>query len=157
MVPLLLFALLAPPDVEPPDPRPTFKVTLRKPADRLEVVHRKGEVAWRITSRTGIGTADVRLSGGESPRVPSVEFPPARGLESFSLDDGRGKMEAHLDREHGRTVRHFNARGRLVDQPTPNGATLTVEPLAGGGIRAVFASDRPAKRWSLHWIDFYRR
>lgn len=152
---IVLVLLLAAP-VEPPDPRPTFRATLRRAVDRLDVLHRKDHVAWRVHSPGGIGGAVVELTGGEAPRTIHVEFPGLNNLESFTLDDGRGRIEGRLAREGGAVVQHFDARGRPVAAAVKGGASLRIERLPAGGIRAVFTADRPGRRWQVEWINEYR-
>jgi hypothetical protein len=134
------------------DKRPSFGVKLRKSEDRFETILEKARVVWKVTSKSGIGGAEVDLKSGEPPRVVVIRFAGMKNLESFRLRAGRVKLSSRLGRGRGLL---FDEKGDLVADPMSSIGSLSVEN-KDGHIEVTLRTTKPGKRWAFRWVNEFR-
>jgi hypothetical protein len=153
---LALLVALAFGMVDQPEPAPAqFKATLKKEKeDRFEATGRNG-ATWKITSKSGIGAATVELKSGKMPEKIVIRFAGMRSLEGFKLSAGGVALEAPAWRDANRT-KYFDRKGKVVKGAKGSAGSLTIET-KGNDVEVTLVNPFPSTRWSLSWVDAYRR
>lgn len=137
-----------------------FGVKCRKAEDRVQPLVEMDRTIFRITSKSGIGSAEVTLVGGSWPRQMVLRFTEWNGmLEHLSVGGNKLSLSGNL-RTRPRTVSFFDANGKPVEDRAKAVYVLTVESKEGGKVVEVvlppgFGSPE-TKTLKLSWIDAYR-
>ena len=152
MLPLLLVLLAADPK---PEPTPTFAHKLRKADDAFEASTKAG-VVWTITSKSGIGGAEVELDKGDAPAKITIRLAGLKNLESFTLRDGLIRLSTRLGEGGTKRVLHFDDKGKLTVDEKARIGSLIVERTKDG-VDVVLTSKKPGKKWSFRWVNEFRR
>ena len=153
---LTLAALAALALADEPEPAvPKFEATLRKSDDKFESSADKAGALWKITSKSGIGGATVSLKAGPAPKKVVIRFAGMPSLESFHVQDGALKLSGRLERQ-GKSEFYFDDKGKAGADPKSAAASLVVTK-KGDDVEVVLTNKKPGKKWSLSWVDAYRR
>jgi polygalacturonase len=148
----LAFALAD--EAEPPPPK--FKAALRKTDDKFESSSEKGAAVWKITSKSGIGGATVSLESGAAPKKLVIRFAGIKNLESFGVQDGELKLQSRLERGGGKREVYFDDKGKMVTEAKTAAGSLVVQR-KGDDVEVVLSNPKPGKKWTLSWVNEYRR
>ena len=151
----------------------TFKVVTKQKKDRVKVSGKGDQTVFSITSPRGIGGATIQRTAAHWPKevVVRLHF---RGLESFSVSNGKIKLSASVLSHSGNTrLLHLWEEGKegpRLDKDSPYWMDIRVADAQGkpaGGLpqghgyfemilpKALFGGN--PKSLNLGWIDFYRR
>ena len=149
----ILFTLTALSDAEPPAPK--FKAEFRKTDDSFASSQDKSVIVWKITSKSGIGGATVTQTTGAAPKKLVIRFVGMRSLESFQCTNGTTEVTGQLDRGK-KTETFFDAEGKSGADPKTAAASLVIEK-KGDDVEVVLTMTKPQKKWTLSWIDAYRK
>jgi hypothetical protein len=156
---LVLFTNSLPVAAEPPK-APRYTAKLRKADDRFEAVTGPTGVVLRITSKSGIGSAQIHRTEGPAPAQLTLHLVGLRTLEAFNLTDGKRKVSGSLARDGARTVRSFDKAGKVTSDPKATAVTLAFEKKAGMDVIVVTITHArgvtPGARWDVRWVDAYR-
>ncbi len=144
-----------------PDPKPErVTCTLRKKEDRAEISYEPGALVVTITSKSGIGGAEVDTGGTKAPPRLVLRFPGLRSLEGFKIHDGTLALEGKLGFEGEHSQHLFDSRGREVKEERDAVYRLEVRRLEKGGpIQVTVTYPRAApdgRKWKVEWVDAYR-
>ena len=156
-----------------PDKRAArFKITTRRPDDRIEVHSDPDTTVFAVRSPFGIGRADIERLGDRWPQAVALRLY-LRGLEDFRISNGRVTLGAAASVREGKPQVRLWADGgedTSLDEKSPlwteirilgdDGRPATEIPLKGGYFemtlpRALFEGN--PKSITLNWIDFYRQ
>jgi len=150
---------------------PELEISVRKPADRVEVRYEGTAAVLDVTSPSGIGGATVRLPTGDLPRTVFLCLH-LRGLESLRMSDGKATVAVSVLSHSGNPVLvHLDKGGQREVKVAPDGPYQPGVKVVGpdgkpGGIPLqdgyfrvevpkALLEQRPAVL-NLEWIDFYR-
>jgi hypothetical protein len=154
------------------EPRVPFRVTTRKPDDRVAVHLLEDRATFTVTSPSGIGGATVTRNGDRWPAQVVLQHR-LRGLEQLQVENGNvtltvmvssseghrtslrlsetGKQEVWVDRSSPfwTEVRIVDAQGRPSGEiPPKEGAFEITLP------QQIYSAKLPSL--TMNWIDFFR-
>jgi hypothetical protein len=160
---LICLALVLLPGAGPasddPDPGPVLRCAFRKPEDSFASRQGPAGLVLTITSKTGIGNAQLTVPKGELPRTFVLQFANIDRLESFTFTDG--PITASGEYRDIKAAFHFDRAGKAVADRKDAALSLVLD--AKKDPRRVeisveyAASVRPGKDIRLAWINAYRR
>ena len=150
---------------------PEYRITLRKPDDRLTVSVEQQRTVLTITSPSGIGGATVERTGPQWPQ-PLIVRLRLSGLESCTVSNGRITLQAAVT-SHGDHARRLHVIEAGKEKPIGQGSPYWTEiKLVGAGGKPAgkiplkdgyFEMELPKallqeqpKSLNFGWIDFYR-
>jgi hypothetical protein len=170
---LSLFALgcfslsLDPADANQPQPKPEVKTIgftykPRKAEDSLNAALTKdGGVIFGVTSKSGIGGAEIILTQGDWPQKLSLHFLGFKDyLESFNIGNGKVMLSAAL-RDRPKTTWYFDQAGKPVNEKDRAVYTMTIE--VNEKERRIEVTLPPnlctkeTKSLKVEWIDAFRQ
>jgi hypothetical protein len=137
------------------EPTPKFEAKFRKTDDKLEASVEKAGVVWKITCPSGISGATVDLKSGPAPKKITIRLVKFQNLEMFRIEDGNLKLAGQLDRK-GKKTTYYDDKGKPGADPKTAAVSLSVEQ-KDGNVDVVLTCSKPGKKWTLNWIDAYRK
>ena len=153
------------------DDTPPFKITTKRDNDKVDVKAEKDRVAFSVYSPFGISNAVIERVGEKWPDAVVLRLH-LKGLENFSVTNGKVKLEGSASLQGGKPVVRLWKDGKEdapLDAKSPywtevrilggDGKQATEIPLKGGCFemplpRAFFEGN--PKTITVIWIDFYR-
>ena len=147
----------------------TFDIKTRKPADQIKVKIDEDSATLDVFSPSGIGGVTITLTRGTWPKTIVLRLH-LRGLESFTISNGKIKLRGSVLSHSGNTKRLYlgkegkGERGERQAETTIkvfNAAGKQIEGLPGEGgyfeitLPKALLEGQP-KSLELGWIDFYR-
>jgi len=151
--------------------RPLFKITTKRPADKIEVMTAAGTSVLAVRSPGGIGQAVIERAEETWPQKTVVRLH-LNGLESFQVSNGKSMLSvsvsSHADQRRirfwkdGKEDSPLDPNDRIwldVRMLDENAKPTENLPLKNGYFELqmpkVFFKDNP-RSITLRWIDFYR-
>ncbi|MBN9518213.1 hypothetical protein J0H58_06795 [bacterium] len=147
---------------------PSYKVEVRKAADTVVARTEKDRTVFLVTSESGIGGADITLTGGAWPERVTLRFAYEKGKPFRSLEDIRLRTDRVVvqgaEKQSGRMRFCFVGADGGQDVIEPGGAEpagyldVRVRPGADGLDVTLPANLlRGSRQLRLSWIDAFRR
>lgn len=144
---------------------PKIESKLRREGDSITVREKGKGVQIVITSKTGIGSAEVRLTEGAWPKDVTLRFEYADGLgngfkmlEGFTLTTERLRIDGS-HKQSGALPVYFPDSEGTYDQNSPPGGHLrvTCAPVEGA-MELVLPAHllTGSRRVLISWVDAYR-
>lgn len=150
---------------------PLFKITTKRPADKIEVMASADTTVISVRSPGGIGQAVIERVEEKWPQKTVVRLH-LTGLESFQVSNGKSMLSvsvsSHADRRRIRVWKDDMEASpleskdqlwidvRILDENSKPTENL---PLKNGYFELqmpkAFFEENP-RSITLHWIDFYR-
>ena len=153
------------------DDTPPFNITTKRDDDKVDVKAEKGEVAFSIHSPFGISNAVIERAGEKWPDAVVLRLH-LKGLESFSVTNGKVKLEGSASLKDGKPLVRLWKDGKEdvpLDAKSPywievrilggDGKQAKEFPLKSGYFETVLPKalfEGNPKSITLSWIDFYR-
>ncbi len=169
----LLGSLVPAQDGATPRSQPArFKITTKRPDDRVDIEVDKDRAVFTVQSPFGISQAVIERALEKWPAVVVLRLR-LKGLESFRASNGRATLHAAVSIREGKATVRWWKDGKedaLLDRTSPfwtdlrilssDGRPASVLPPQDGYFelalpRAFFEGDPQAI--TLDWIDFHRR
>ena len=151
------------------DDIPPFKITTKRENDRVEVKTEKNKVVFTVLSPFGISHAVIERTGEKWPDTVVLHLY-LKGLENFSVRNGKMKLEVTVSSQDGK-VRLWKdeKEDSPLDATNPywmnirmvgnDGKPAKTIPLKDGyfemQLPKAFIEENP-KSITVNWIDFYR-
>jgi len=150
---------------------PPFKITTKRDDDRVAVKFEKDKVIFTVHSPFGISHAVIERAGEKWPASVVLRLH-LKGLENFTITNGKVKLEGSASLQDGKPVVRLWKDGKEdapLDAKSPywievsilggDGKQAKEIPLKGGYFemvlpKAIFEGN--PKSITLSWIDFYR-
>jgi hypothetical protein len=146
-----------------------FKITTKRPDDRVEVVFKDDKAIFVVRSPFGISNATIERTTEQWPDEVVIQLR-FKGLESFKVSTDNLKIEASVS-SHDGSVRLWKdgKENAPLDSKSPywieikildsEGAPTKAIPLKDGSFEMQlpekFLEANP-KSFKVEWIDFYR-
>jgi len=143
---------------KPTDAAVMFEIISAKPDDRIEYAAQDGGIVFDIYSPSGISSARVKQTAGETPKQITLNFH-LRGLEHLKFSFADQSVEIEIP-SHGVPTPHESV-------PPDNPLYMPVKivsqgdayPIENGYIQVQLPRafyDSGAREFTIEWIDFYR-
>jgi len=152
-----------------PEQQPTYSVSVDGAGNRVVPNSLGSETLFDVRSETGIGSADVEQTAGESPTKILIRLY-LSGLEEFDFEyDGTVvivSVSSHGDQAVSERMRTAGSGEIPIGPESPY--SMPVRAVAGptsssGGSTGYFEVQAPQdyiqgkhRAFSMRWIDFYR-
>ncbi len=151
------------------DENPPFRIATKRENDRVEVKADKDKVVLSVHSPFGISNAVIERADEKWPDAVVLRFH-LKGLENFSVSNGKVKLEASVSSLDGKVRlwidgkedNPLNAKSPYwieIKMVGSDGKPAKTIPLKAGyfelPLPKAFFEGNP-KSITLNWIDFYR-
>jgi hypothetical protein len=149
------------PDQAPAAPRFSYRIK-KASEDAIAAVPGKDEITFRVSSRSGIGAAEIILEEGTWPRQIVLELG-LWNLEHFAVGNGVGEQAVILSgrlQERPKTVLHYDRKGRPTRDTSAAVYTLTIVQREQRVIDMILPpgfAGAGTKKLEFDWIDAFRR
>ncbi len=154
-----------PPVGQPPEG--AFNIETKKPEDRVKVQVERDSATFEISSKSGIGGAQISSAKDAWPTTVTVRLH-LRGLEWVAISGGMHKLTGSvLSHSDNAATLHLSEEGKKGERDagtsikTFNSAGKPIKGLPGEG--GYFEISLPkallegkVKKLNVDWIDFYR-
>jgi len=147
------------------DPAATFQLEPQRPADRLVVESQGDEVAFDVTSASGIGRATIRPTKGRWPRQVRLRFGYATAgqafetLEQFVLETPRLRVQGASKSAEQSLWLLPDPQGIFPQNDADPAGTVRLRAVPRGAqLELQLPRDllRDSEPLRIEWIDFFR-
>jgi hypothetical protein len=149
--------------------QPTYSISVDGDGNRVVARAAESETLFEVTSETGIGSAAVEQTAGESPAKILIRLH-LNGLEEFDFEYGETvvtvSVSSHGDPMVSESMRTSGAEQAPIGPQSPYSmpVRLVTNPDSNdGSSTATFEIQAPQdyiqggyRAFSIRWIDFYR-